>query len=103
MKRPTYHEDLIDRLKNPRYALGYLNACMNDEDEGVLLLAIRHVAEAHGGIRQLAKKAKLNREHLFRMLSKNGHPHFENVRQLLAVFGWRLALVADRGVLRRAA
>lgn len=103
MKRPTYHEDLINRLKDPKYALEYLNACVNDEDEGVLLLAIRHVAEAHGGLRQLAKKTKLNREHLFRMLSKNGHPHFESVRQLLAAFGWRLALVADHGALRRAA
>lgn len=56
MKRPTYHEDLINRLKDTKYALRYLNACMNDEDEGVLLLAIRHVAEAHGGVRSAAPR-----------------------------------------------
>lgn len=88
----SYHEDLVKRLKNHKYALGYLNACLEDEDEGVFLLALRNVAEAHGGIRMLSKKVKLNREHLFRMLSKRGNPRLNSLQSLVDAFGWKIAL-----------
>jgi probable addiction module antidote protein len=93
MKRPTYHEDLIERLKDPKRAIGYLNACLSQEDfdEGVLLLALRDVAEAHGGLRNLAKRAGLNREHLFKILSKNGNPRLDSLNQLTNALGFRLA------------
>ncbi len=104
MKKPTYHEDLIESLKDPKYALGYLNACLEDEDEGVFLLALKHVAEAHGGLSGLAKKTGLNREHLFRMLSKNGNPRLENLRQVAGAFGWKIRFVEMKSPkLRRAA
>lgn len=88
----SYHEDLLHRLKNPKYAVGYLNACLEDEDEGAFLLAVRDVAQVHGGLRQLAKKAGLNREHLFRMLSKSGNPRLHNLRQLIDALGFKLIL-----------
>ena len=92
MKKTTYYEDLLKELKDPDFALGYLNACL-EEDEETFLLALRDVANAHGGLRRLAEKAKLNREHLFRVLSKHGNPRLETLQQLTAVFGWRIALV----------
>jgi probable addiction module antidote protein len=94
MTTPNYHDDLIKELKNPDFALKYLNACMDDGDHGVFLLALRNVAEAYGGVGRLAKKAGLNREHLWRMLSKRGNPRLENLVQLAHAFGWRLALVS---------
>jgi len=87
-----YHDDLLRRLKNPQYAANYLNACLQDEEEGVFLLALRDVAQVHGGIRCLSSKSGLNREHLFKMLSKKGNPRLNNLRQLLDVFGFRLNL-----------
>lgn len=104
MKTPSYHEDLIEDLKNPKFALGYLNACLEDYDEGVFLLALKHVAEAHGGLGALARKTKLNREHLFRMLSKTGNPRLENLRQVVAAFGWEIRFVEKKSPkFRRAA
>ncbi len=47
MRTPKYHEDLINELKDPAFALEYLNACLAGGDEGTFLLALRHVAEAH--------------------------------------------------------
>ncbi|MBI1979145.1 MAG: transcriptional regulator [Elusimicrobia bacterium] len=100
----SYQEDLVERLKDTGYALGYLNACLEDGDEGVFLLGLRHVAEAHGGIRGLSKKAKLNREHLFRMLSKHGNPRLSNLRSLVSTFGWKIALAEkNRPHLKKAA
>jgi probable addiction module antidote protein len=93
IKRTTYQQDLIERLKNPRYALGYLNACLEERDEETFFLALRDVAVAHGGLRRLAQKTKLNREHLFRMLSKHGNPRWQSVRSLVESFGWKIAFV----------
>ncbi len=89
-----YHNDLLRRLKNPRYAVGYLNACLQDDDDGVFLLALRDVAQVHGGLRALAGRTHLNREHLFRMLSKNGNPRLHSLRQLIEAFGFKLILQA---------
>ena len=60
---------LIDSLKNPKEAEGYLNAALDDDDPRLFLLALRDVAEAHGGMSKIARTCKLNRESLYRMLS----------------------------------
>jgi probable addiction module antidote protein len=88
----SYHDDLLQRLKDPGYAVGYLNDCLDDEDDGVFLLAVRDVAQVHGGLRHLAKTAGLNREHLFRMLSKSGNPRLHSLRQVVEALGFKLVL-----------
>ena len=89
----SHHDSLVKRLKDPKYALGYLNACLDDGDEGVFLLGLRYVAEAHGGLRKLSKKTRLNREHLFRLLSKTGNPRLCSLQNLIAAFGWKITLI----------
>ena len=91
----SYEEDLARRLKNPKYAVGYLNACLEDGDEGDFLVAVRDVAQVHGGLRELAKKTGLNREHLFKMLSKRGNPRLHSLRQLMDAMGIRLVLAKN--------
>ena len=104
MKTHDYHDDLINDLRDPKFALEYLNACLEGGDEGTFLLALRHVTEAHGGFVRLAKKTKLSREHLFRMLSKKGNPRLVSLKSLAEAFGWRLAFVEkDHPPLRHAA
>jgi probable addiction module antidote protein len=87
----SYHDDLLHRLKDPEFAAGYLSKCLED-DEATFLVALRDVAEAHGGLRRLSKKTRLNREHLFRMLSKSGNPHLHSLRQLVGAVGLKLTL-----------
>ncbi len=87
----SYREDLLRRLRDPEFAAGYLSKCLEDE-EGTFLVALRDVAEAHGGIGEMAKKTRLNREHLFRMLSKSGNPNLHSLRQLVGAVGLKLAL-----------
>ena len=50
-----------------------LNACLEDEDGRVFLLALRAVADARGGMRVLSREADLNRESLYRMFSGYGN------------------------------
>jgi len=87
----SYRDDLLRRLQDPSVAADYLNKCLED-DEATFLVALRDVAEAHGGIRHLAGKTRLNREHLFRMLSKSGNPSLHSLRQLTGAMGLKLSL-----------
>lgn len=90
----AYRENLLESLKDPEEAAQYLNACLQDDDARVFLLALRDVAEARGGIRTLSGKARLNRENLYRMLSKSGNPSFDSLSAVLNVCGLRLAVQA---------
>ena len=89
-----YRENLIESLKNPDEAAQYLNACLEDEDARVFLLALRDVAEAHGGIRTLSRNANLNRVSLYRMLSRSGNPSLDSLAAVLHACGMRLAVEA---------
>ena len=93
-KGSSYQKDLIASLADPGEAAAYLNAAIEDGDRAVFLLALRNVAEAHGGMAELAGKAGLNRESLYRMLSKRGNPEIKSLTALLQAMGLRLAVEA---------
>ena len=91
-KQRRYEEALDEDLKDPVEAVGYLNACLEDGEPEVFLLALRDVARAQGGIAKLAEMTELNREHLYRILSENGNPAFSSLETLLDAMGFRLAV-----------
>jgi probable addiction module antidote protein len=92
VKTESYRESLLESLKNPDEAAQYLNACLEDEDARVFLLALRDVADARGGIRDLSRNARLNRESLYRMLSRSGNPSLDSLTAVLNACGLRLAV-----------
>ena len=65
---------------------------LEDGDQGAIMLALRQIAQAQGGIAQVARKAKLTREATYRMLSKAGNPELRSLKALLAATGLRLAV-----------
>ena len=95
-KSKAYQPDLIESLRNSGEAEEYLNAALEEEDPEIFLLALRNVAEAQGGVAQLAEKTKLNRESLYKMLSERGNPEFRSLDALLHALGFRLAVTANR-------
>lgn len=56
------------------------------------MCALRNVAEAFGGIAQIAKVTKLNRESLYRTLSEGGNPELRSLTAILGAAGLRLAI-----------
>jgi probable addiction module antidote protein len=92
VKTEPYRENLLESLRNPEEAAQYLNACLEDEDARVFLLALRDVADARGGIRALSRDAHLNRESLYRMLSKSGNPSLDSLAAVLNACGLRLSV-----------
>lgn len=91
-KARRYEEVLDEDLQDPVEAAEYLNACLEDGDPEVFLLALRDVARARGGLAKLAEVTALNREHLYRMLSENGNPELRSLEALLGALGFRLAV-----------
>jgi len=90
-----YQPELIKALRDPREAVEYLNAALEDGGPDAFLLAIRNVTEAQGGIARLSEKAKLNRESLYRMLSERGNPELRSLDALLHALGFRLAIAIE--------
>ena len=70
----------IEHLKDHDEAVAYLNAALEEslkgdaESQHLFLTALRNVAEAQGGIGNLAKKAGIGRESLYKTLSEKGNP-----------------------------
>src|SRR3984957_21292813 len=92
----SHDETIIRRLrKDPDFSAEYLKVALEDEDEPrVLLLALRHVAQARG-IAKIAKAAGVERESLYRSLSANGNPRLSTLYAVAKAVGLRLPLEAD--------
>ena len=95
-KSKAYQADLIESLRDPREAEEYLNAALEEEDMEPFLLALRNVAEARGGVTQLAEQAHLARESLDQLLSQRGNPELKNLGTLLHRLGFRLSVTFAR-------
>jgi probable addiction module antidote protein len=91
-KSKPYKDFLFERLQDPKEAAAYLNAALEDDDPGVFMIALRDIAKANGGISEVAEEAKLNRETLYRTLSKKGNPTLQSLLALLETCGLQLSI-----------
>ncbi len=94
--RPSITNDqaVIEQLReDPEFAAEYLKAAMEDRDEPrVLLLALRHIAEARGGMARIAKRAGVERESLYRALSPRGNPRLSTLLAVTRAMGLTLTV-----------
>jgi probable addiction module antidote protein len=88
----AYESWLIEQLKDPAEAAAYLEAVIGEGDQAALMLALRQVAQAQGGIAKIARKAKLTREATYKMLSATGNPELRSLTAILAATGLRIAV-----------
>jgi len=91
-KTGDWHEYHIEWLKGEANAAEYLNAAFEDGDRDGLLLALRNIAEAQGGISIVAEKAHIPRESMYRMLSLRGNPALSNLLAILHGMGMELVV-----------
>ena len=68
------HEDAtVESFRRDRkFAAAYLDQVLADGDQQELMLALRRLSEAFGGVPGLAQQAGLNATTLYRTLSGNG-------------------------------
>jgi probable addiction module antidote protein len=89
----SHEEALVRELReDPEYAMEYLCAALDEDEPKVLLIALRRVIEARGGIAKVAKAAGVERESLSRALSAKGNPRWSTLAAVLKAVGLRLRL-----------
>jgi probable addiction module antidote protein len=90
----SHDEVMVKKLrKNRAFAIEYLKAAMEDTEEPrALLIALRHIAEARGGIAKIAKGAGIERESLYRALSPRGNPRFSTLVAVTKAMGLTLTV-----------
>lgn len=95
-KSRAYEQTLHELLADPADAAAYLNAALEEGDPAAFLLALKDIADLHGGIGKLASRAELNRESMYRMLSEGGNPRISSLNAVLHALGLRLAITPEK-------
>jgi probable addiction module antidote protein len=105
IKYRTFDEVVDEQFdKNPELAPAFLQTVLedyeHDQDEKALLVALRHMAKANGGMTKLAKKTNLNRGKLYKTLSAEGNPRLKNFQRILQAFGYTLTIKPIKAIER---
>ena len=92
--RDRTHDAAMEELfkADPGYAVEMLNAILEDGEQGELLIALRQMTKALGGVQDVAEKANLNPTQLYRTLSAEGNPELRSLSAVLKAMGLRLAV-----------
>lgn len=92
-KSVDYQDYLIESLKNPEEAAGYLSTALESRDTTIFLLALQNVIQAQGGIAKIAKRTHKSRTSLYKTLSQKGNPYLETTNNILSVMGMHFKIV----------
>ena len=93
MRDRTHDEAMAETFRqDPAYALELLNSILEDGEQAALLIALRQMAKAFGGVQTVAEKANLNPTQLYRTLSEEGNPALSSLTAILKAMGFRLSV-----------
>jgi len=84
--------DATEYLDSPEMIAAYLTAAFEDGDPALIASAISDVARAQG-MTDVAEKAGLSRENLYRALGDDAKPEFATILKVLHALG--ISLVAQ--------
>ena len=93
MKDRTHDAGMAELFReDPKFATQYLNSVLEEGDQADMMIALRQMAQAFGGVPVIAEKAHLNATQLYRTLSAEGNPELRSLTALLKAMGMRLAV-----------
>ena len=93
MRDRSHDEAMAETFKqDPGYAVELLNSILEDGDQAELLITLRQLTKAFGGVQEIAEKANLNPTQLYRTLSEQGNPELRSLSAILKAMGLRLAV-----------
>ena len=88
---PTKAHKASDFLRTPEDIAAYLNATIEEMDDPRLLMkAFRNVAEAKGGVSEIARRAEIDRVALSRTLSGRRNPRLDTLAKVAEACGVKL-------------
>jgi len=88
------HDDAMAELygSDPVLAMDVINGILADGDQTELLIVLRQMTQAFGGVQAVAEQAQLNPTQLYRTLSPKGNPALSSLSAILRAMGLRLAV-----------
>jgi putative addiction module killer protein len=93
MRSRPHDEAMADLYRSdPALAVELINGILADGDQVELLIVLRQMAQAFGGVQAVAEKAHLNPTQLYRTLSPRGNPALSSLSTILKVMGLQLAV-----------
>ena len=94
---PVKSHKASDYLNTQEDIVAYLNAAVEEmgDDPRLLMKAFRNVAEARGGVSEVARQAKMDRVALSRALSGQRIPRLDTLTKVSAACGVRLRFSAS--------
>ena len=92
------HDDATAAMfrRDPGFSADYLSHILHEGDQTDLMLALRQVINACGGIAELAQRTSLNPTTLYRTLSSKGNPELKTLTTVLNAIGMHLAVVPNK-------
>ena len=87
----TTRYDVAEHLRTPQEMADYLEACMDEAngDAAFIAKALGDIARAQG-MTQVARKAGLSRESLYKALSGDRAPGFDTILKVMGALGLKL-------------
>ena len=102
MPTRNYRHDQLRRLSSPRYASKYLKAALDDGDTEGFLLALRNVVDASQNRSSVARKSRISRQHLYRLLDGEGNPTLNTLKAVLSSVGLDINFQPEHAERKRA-
>lgn len=94
-KSQSHDEVVAEMLRtDPEFRAAMTNEIMADGDVGDLLVFLRQLALAEGGMKVIAQRSGLNETALYRTMSEEGNPSIKTFAKLLASFNLRIIVAS---------
>ena len=90
--RSRLHDEAMAELyrNDPALAIDVVNDILENGDQAELLIVLRQLTQAYGGVQAVAEQAHLNPTQLYRTLSPKGNPALSSLMAILKAMGLRL-------------
>ncbi len=94
-KTKTSPYDSAEYLDSPEAIHAYLEEALETDDPAFIAKALGTIARARG-MSQVAKKAGVSRESLYKALSPDGNPEFGTILRVMQALGFRFSVTATQ-------
>lgn len=92
------HDEVVSEMlrTDPEFRAALINEVMSDGDYADMLILLRQLTLAEGGMKVIAQRTGLNETALYRLMSADGNPSLKNFSKVLDSLNLQLAVVAKR-------
>ncbi len=95
MAERTVPWDMADHIATPEAVAAYLEAAFEDGDPAIIAAALGAIARSTG-MTEVARRAGVTREGLYKALSAEGDPRLSTLLGVTKALGLQLTVVAER-------